>query len=313
MVDISIIIPTYNRLWSLPETVDSCRDNNCAVEIIVIDDGSNDGTLQWLEKQHDVIVIKQPHSGKCAAVNSGFEIAKGKYIRFLDSDDMLAGHANDEQFALGVKTGADIVVSGTRDFYHNGETLYTRAFPDTDDFIAQQLGEGYGSHYSAFIFKKAFLEDLSHNPEFAYRDDRLFVLEAALKNPIIAVHQGIALAHRLAHRDRLQVTNGVMHQIQNNQHLMLYKKILNQLAGENRLTTRRINAATKVLWPLAHWIAIYDLAEAQKVVKWIYELDPEFSIPEKGALGFFYNRAGFTVTEKLLRIRRFFKGWAFNK
>ncbi|WP_295799455.1 glycosyltransferase family 2 protein [Mucilaginibacter sp.] len=311
--DISIIIPAYNRLWCLPEAIESCRGAVCKIEIIVIDDGSTDGTLQWLEKQPDIIVVKQSNSGKCAAVNSGFKIAKGKYIRFLDSDDMLAEDANDEQFALAVKTGADIVVSGTRDFYNGGQTLYTRCFVDTDDFIAQQLGEGYGSHYSAFIFKKEFLEDIPHNPEFAYRDDRLLILEAALKNPFIAVHPGIALAHRLGHNDRLQITQGVKQRMQNYQQLMLYKRIVNQLADENRLTKRRIEAAAKVLWTLAHWIAIYNLTEAKEVVNWIYELNPEFIIPEKGALGFFYNKAGFTATEKLLRIRRIFKGRVFNK
>lgn len=59
MIDISIIIPTYNRLWSLPRAIESCREASCSVEIIVIDDGSTDGTWQWLQQQDGLISLKQ--------------------------------------------------------------------------------------------------------------------------------------------------------------------------------------------------------------------------------------------------------------
>ena len=86
---ISIIIPTYNRLWSLPEAIDSCRSSNGMTEIIVVDDGSTDGTWEWLQTQSDIIKIKQNNQGKCWAANKGFETATGKYIKFLDSDDKI--------------------------------------------------------------------------------------------------------------------------------------------------------------------------------------------------------------------------------
>ena len=305
-IDISVIIPTHNRLWSLPQAVGSCRDNKVTVEIIVIDDGSTDGTSAWLDEQENLTVIKQTRSGKCAAVNNGFRVARGKYIRFLDSDDMLAANANDEQFELAVQTGADIVLSGSCDFNNEGVCLAVQPYIETDDFIAQQLGEGYGSHYSAFILKKEFIADIPHREDFAYRDDRLFILEAALKNPLLAVHPGNALWHRVAHGDRLQASSGLKQKLQNHQHIMLYKKVLHQLANENRLTGRRAGAATNVLWPLAHWVALYDLREGKKLLSYLHELNPAFVIPEKGPLGILYRSLGFILTESLLRARRFF-------
>ena len=120
-MDVSIIIPAYNRLWCLPSAIDSCRNNNCKTEIIVIDDGSTDGTNEWLHQQKDVVVIEQSNSGKCRAVNNGYSAAKGKYVRFLDSDDMLIHGAIDEQFEIAEKTNCDLVVSGYRliDENHN--------------------------------------------------------------------------------------------------------------------------------------------------------------------------------------------------
>lgn len=48
MTDISVVIPTFNRLWSLPKAVQSCLSTTAEVEIIVVDNGSTDGTWQHL-------------------------------------------------------------------------------------------------------------------------------------------------------------------------------------------------------------------------------------------------------------------------
>src|ERR1700744_5425229 len=111
-MDISVIIPTYNRLWSLPSAVESCRNTVCKTEIIVIDDGSDDGTIEWLKQQHDVVVVRQKHLGKCWAANYGYNLAKGKYIKFLDSDDVIEAGSLDEEFQLAEANMSDMVVSG---------------------------------------------------------------------------------------------------------------------------------------------------------------------------------------------------------
>jgi glycosyltransferase involved in cell wall biosynthesis len=298
-IDISIIIPTYNRLWSLPQTIESCRINNCNVEIIVINDGSTDGTAVWLDQQKDLIVLNQPNWGKCWAVNKGFEIAQGKYIRFLDSDDLVDHRANVEQFKLAELNNADIVVSGYQSFNNEGQTIKKQKWVETDDFVALQLGEGDGSHYSAFLFKREFIQDIPHRPDFAFRDDRLFILEVALKGPEITAHQGTALLHRIAHNDRLQISSNLKQQVQNYQHLNIYKYVLNELSNEGRLTKRRIKASTNALWHLANWIAKDYPDEATKLVKWIYELDPDFEISEIGIIGFLFKNAGVSNTYRL--------------
>ena len=72
-----------------------------------------------------------------------------------------------------------------------------------DDFIAQQLGEGEYSHYSAFLFRREFIRDIPHRPEFLAVDDRMFVLEAALRHPRLATYRGTVLVHRHHDRGRL--------------------------------------------------------------------------------------------------------------
>ena len=308
---ISIIIPTYNRLWSLPETIDSCRSKNGITEIIVVDDGSSDGTWEWLQTQQDIVKIKQPNQGKCWAANKGVEIATGKYIKFLDSDDKIDPIATEEQLQLAEAQQADLVVSGYKVFADK-QILREQKWIYCDDFIAQQLGECDSSHYSSYLFRKDFIADIPHRPDFAYRDDRLFVIEAALKNPVVAVHDGYALLHRKHENERLQFPDGLKQSVQNFQHLEIYKRAFRILKAENKLTKRRIVAGCNILWPLAHWIAKTHLKEATEVYNWIVELNPDFVIPEKGAIGLLYSKLGFGTTEKILTIRRKLKFGLWN-
>ena len=305
-MDVSIIIPTYNRLWSLPKAVESCRYSNCAVEIIVIDDGSIDGTIDWLKQQKGIVILQQTNWGKCWAVNSGFAIAKGKYIKFLDSDDSIAAGAIDEQFTIAEGNSSDIVVSGYTLVDENGKQLSQHIWVECDDFIAQQLGECDSSHYSAYLFKRSFIEDIPHRPDFAFRDDRLFVIEAALKHPKVNVHSGYALVHTKHTKSKLQLNQGMQKTVQDYQHLNLYKKVLAQLAEKEELTDRRKKASIKALWPLCCWIARHNLEDSISLLEWIKQLDPDFTIPDKGLLGFLYKYVGVNNTHRLLKIKRSF-------
>jgi glycosyltransferase involved in cell wall biosynthesis len=316
-MDVTIIIPTYNRLWCLPRALESCRKNNkVTVQIIVVDDGSTDGTWDYLEKQTNILAIRQEKWGKPWAVNKAFSKADGKYVKFLDSDDWLVENSIDEQFELAEKNKADIVVAGY-DVYVEDKLTRTQNWIECDDFIAQQLGECDSSHYSAFLFKKSFLDDIPHrtsfaSANFASRDDRCFMLEVALKEPIIAISKKPTLCHFHHEKGRLQFQESMGAVGTNLQHLLIYKNILRLLSQTGRLTKRRIDASTKILWPLAHWIAKTHIKEANDVYKWILELNPSFEIPDRGAIGLLYNKLGFATTEKLLTIRRKLKFGLWN-
>jgi glycosyltransferase involved in cell wall biosynthesis len=87
---VSVIIPTCNRCWILKEAIESVLSQKFTkFEIIVVDDGSNDATAALLSTYDDKITaIRQENRGVSAARNEGIMIAKGKYIAFLDSDDV---------------------------------------------------------------------------------------------------------------------------------------------------------------------------------------------------------------------------------
>lgn len=307
-VDLTVIIPSRNRLWALPKAVGSCRSRTLNIQVLVVDDASSDGTGKWLASQPDIEVVDGGGWGKPWGVNQALGLARGTFVRFLDSDDWLNPLANEAQFEIGQREQADVVVAGF-DFYLD-ETLSERVpWHPTDDFIAQQLGEGPGSHYSAFLFRREFVRSIPHRTlfpasDFASRDDRCFVLEAALRHPRVSVSPDPTLCHRQHSRSRLQFHGGMRRDGTHIQHLYIYRQILGMLERSGELTARREKAAAKVLWPLAHWIAYSHLDEACEVAKWVDELDPGLRMTRAGIIGSLYRHLGFRHTERLLRLRR---------
>lgn len=86
---VSIIIPNYNNAEFLKSSVSSALSQDYrSIEVIVIDDGSSDGSVQILESFGTRIrLLQQSNSGAATARNSGIKNAKGDYLAFLDSDD----------------------------------------------------------------------------------------------------------------------------------------------------------------------------------------------------------------------------------
>ncbi len=87
---VSVIIPTYNRGWTIREAVDSVLIQDYKdFELIVVDDGSTDNTPEVLDAYCGVIkVFRQENKGVSAARNRGIAEASGRFIAFLDSDDL---------------------------------------------------------------------------------------------------------------------------------------------------------------------------------------------------------------------------------
>jgi len=311
-MDITIIIPAYNRIWALPRAIDSCKSNSgLSKQIIVVDDGSTDDTWEMLLKTEGIEIYKQQNWGKPWAVNMAFLHAKGKYIKFLDSDDWLVPGSIEKQYELAESEHADIVVAGYN-IFEEKKYVRTQEWVTCDDFIAQNLGECDSSHYSAFLFRKDFIKDIPHrtsfaSANFASRDDRCFMLEAALKEPKIAILNEPALCHTYHEKGRLQFQQSIAATCTNYQHLLIYKNIIKQLQETGRLTPRRIKAAVNVLWPLSHWIAKDNINDAIGLYQWILALDPTFTIPKGGIINLMYRKLGFGATERILAFRRFVK------
>lgn len=88
-MNISVVIPSYNRKEFLKRSIDSAiNQTKKPFEIIVVDDGSTDGTETMIKSDYDFVkFIKQKNKGVSAARNIGIKVSIGEWICFLDSDD----------------------------------------------------------------------------------------------------------------------------------------------------------------------------------------------------------------------------------
>lgn len=146
---ISVIIPVFGVEEYLNECITSVVDQTYKnLEIILVDDGSPDNCPQmcdkWAEKDERIKVIHKENGGLSDARNAGIEIATGKYIAFVDSDDFIRQDMLEKLYAALMKENADIAacgilscegdkenVWGCKDFAGTPEQIYTLLYDDT--------------------------------------------------------------------------------------------------------------------------------------------------------------------------------------
>jgi len=100
---VSIIIPVYNSQQYLEECIESAINQTYPnIEIIAVDDGSTDNSLKILKKYSNKIkIISKENGGSASALNQGIKIAKGEWIKRLDSDDVLYPDAVENLVSIG--------------------------------------------------------------------------------------------------------------------------------------------------------------------------------------------------------------------
>ncbi len=140
---VSVIIPSYNAGAYLVQAVSSVRKQQTSfplnTEIIVIDDGSSDGSVEQLQGpaaaertlESDLRILRQNHQGAAAARNYGMKEATGDYLLFSDADDLLVPDAI-ESFYQGLLQNEDAVV----------------ALGMAEDFISEELDAKQASELS---------------------------------------------------------------------------------------------------------------------------------------------------------------------
>ena len=121
MSKISVVIPVYNTEKYLRKCLDSVINQTFKdIEIICVDDGSTDNSLDILKEYQKndsrFVILQQNHIGAGEARNKGLDIAKGKYIGFLDSDDWFELDMLSQMYQRAEKFNADMVVCSSKRF-----------------------------------------------------------------------------------------------------------------------------------------------------------------------------------------------------
>ncbi len=142
---VSVIIPVYNVQLFLREALDSVVTQTYHnIEIIVIDDGSDDGSEiicdEYQEKDSRVCVIHQKNHGLSTARNAGLDIVSGEYIAFLDSDDAYHPDMIQKMLKAMARWGADIAISGISSYDTMQQMKIASRFT-LCDFLQEEITE----------------------------------------------------------------------------------------------------------------------------------------------------------------------------
>ena len=163
---ISVILPSYNQQEFLPDAIDSALDQVVKPhEIIVIDDGSTDNSLEiaqsYIEK--GITVISQVNKGLATARNTGIMNATGDYVLPLDSDDMLLEDCIERVTKKIKETKADVVGISFKAFGKFNEQVLLMENPTLEDFK-----QGNRIAYCSAIRRSALLECGGYSPRMVH-------------------------------------------------------------------------------------------------------------------------------------------------
>lgn len=150
---VSVILPVYNKIKYLPTTLPSLLSQTYRdFELIAVDDGSTDGSGDFLDRlaktDSRVKIIHQPNAGVSAARNAALDRASGDYIVFADADDTVCPDWLEVLAKEAETSGADIVVSGFFSTDSNGKALDTVLPPEEGNITGKEFLGNFYAHQS---------------------------------------------------------------------------------------------------------------------------------------------------------------------
>ena len=197
MVQISVIIPVYNTEKYINDTLDSVLGQTFNdFEIICVNDGSSDNSLkilkQYANKDQRIKVFDQANSGVSKTRNYAFEHANGKYIYYLDSDDVIHPQLLEICYNMAEKHQADVLSFGYESFSDNQSPVFEKINENeislfkVDNFVSKITARGeIKINYNIWskFFRKDILKDIKFDEDINLAEDVLHTFSVAKKNP----------------------------------------------------------------------------------------------------------------------------------
>ena len=145
-IDVSIIIPAYNAAATIGRLVNKIlSETRVAIELIVINDGSTDGTDHALHQIYDdrLILIEQANQGVYAARNAALALHQGEWVIFLDADDDIADGFIEKRWQAASALQADVMIFNG---WHSGADNHRRAVHRKQSYGATLSGHEWIRH-----------------------------------------------------------------------------------------------------------------------------------------------------------------------
>ncbi|QLF94164.1 glycosyltransferase family 2 protein [Pseudomonas sp. ABC1] len=218
MSSLSVLLPVYNAAAFLRETLDSVIDQSHPPDqIVIIDDGSNDGSLSILEdyarKESRIELHAQPNGGVSRARNRGLELCQGDFIALMDADDINHPQRFERQLAATQRHALDVCGCAMRTF---GQKQRTLRYPgDSAQLKSNYLFFGRTIPGPTALLRRSSIGDRHFEESLSYAEDFGFYFSLLMDNPSIRLHNLQQPLYRYRTHDQ-QASQQLAHQNRTN-------------------------------------------------------------------------------------------------
>jgi len=211
MPRVSVVIPTHNRLAMVREAVRSVEQQTFADrELIVVDDGSDDGTWDWLQSRGDLRALRSAERrGPSAARNRGVEAATGEYVAFLDSDDLCLPRRLERQVQVLEADPTLVLCHSNEIWLRDGRELRQLAKHEKRGgwIFEHCLPMCRISPSAALVRRRVLLEQGGFDEELEVAEDYELWLRLTCRAPVGFVEEPLVIK-RGGHGDQLSLRHG---------------------------------------------------------------------------------------------------------
>lgn len=207
---VSVVVPVYNVEEYLEECVRSILNQTLKdIEVICVDDGSSDGSLALLHRlameDSRLTVLSQENKGAATARNKGLDIAAGKYVSFLDSDDFFEPNMLEESYIRAEATQAEIVLFRENWYRHMDRRFEERPhvvaasnMPNKDIFDATEIKGNPFISTCGWAWDKLFSREYLKQRGLRFQGLRIY-------NDMSFTYSAVLLADRITFIDKVFV------------------------------------------------------------------------------------------------------------
>ena len=303
---VSVIIPAYNAEQTIAQTLDSVYAQTYKnLEVIVVNDGSTDHTLDVLENYtNSITILSTENKGVSHARNLGFKYSKGDYIQYLDADDLLMPEKIEMQLQALKAENADIAYGDWQKFKieNNQIKISETVEREIQGDLEIALFTYFWCPPAAILYSRRICDVLQWNEHLPIIQDARYFLDAAIAKGKFVYTNGIMAKYRIAQSNSLSQKSDL------NFAKDLYENTKGiYTAWKGDLHTDKKTAIIQSLRHCINRLSVLDKSLAKEAIEFLLQIEPHYLPQEKGLLRALSKMIGYKTAEKVAGFKRALK------